>query len=107
MKCKGNANEYPVAQDNTENRNYVPRILAIKNVLKTFLKVYEYDIKKIKNSYNIISKQYTKTNADKLFESYTETVFLDSASRLQRLKKIKDTYDKELKNGQITQKYYE
>ena len=107
IACKWKADNYPNMQTNTENRNYVSRILWIQDALEEIFKENDYDIKKVKETENMVS-MHEKTVADDMYEQYQkQSSWLSVKKKIEKLNEIKWQYQKEYNDKQISQKYYE
>lgn len=95
-----NANLYAQYQNNTESKNYVPRILAIKNILSEFSQDWEKW-----NMYYAFSET-KKTETDLLYELYIEEKSDKTVEENKKaLEKIKKEYEKEYKDNKISNDY--
>ena len=109
IACKWNINEYAKHQNNNENRNYLPRILGMREALSKILKEHWYNIGEVSLAY--LNKELFKTEADKMFENFVSS--RDSLkqdkhnvkSMLKTLKSIKSQYQQEYNSWLISEKY--
>ena len=106
VACKWDANKYSEYQDNSENRNYVPRILAIQDALQKIFKENWYDVDKIKAIY--LNQSFVKTNADLMHQNYVnDEKYMTKKEKIQKLNEIKAQYTEEYKQNMISKIYYE
>lgn len=106
VACKWNANEYSENQENSENRNYVPRILAIQNALQKIFKENWYDVDKIKSIY--LDQNFIKTNADLMHQDFVKNEKnMSNKEKIQKLQEIKSQYTEEYNLKMISKTYYE
>lgn len=105
IACKWNANKYSESQPNTENRNYVPRILGIQNALEKIFEENGYDIQKIKSIH--LNQKIKKTEADLMYEDYVKKgESLTKKEKVNKLKEIKEKYKEEHDAKLISDSYY-
>ena len=103
IACKWNANKYSESQPNTENRNYVPRILGIQNALEKIFEENGYDIQKVKSIH--LNQKIKKTEADLMYENFVEEKDLTREEIINKLNEIKSKYEEEYKEWIITKTY--
>ncbi len=105
IACEWKANNYSERQINWENRNYVPRILAIQNALEKIFKENWYDTQKIRSVH--LNQEIKKTEADLMYEEFIKLEkTLSQEQREQKLNEVKIQYEKEYKEWLISEVYY-
>lgn len=106
IACQWDANRYSENQPNTENRNYVPRILAIQNALQKIFQENWYDTQKIRST--LLMHEIIKTEADLMFDDYLQKAKnLTDKEKIKQLDEIKLKYKEEYKSGQKSKAYYD
>ena len=106
IACKWDANKYSEMQRNTENRNYVPRILGIQDALFDIFDGNGYDIRKIKAIH--LNEKVEKTDADIMFEEFLNNKNKSSdKDNLNKLNAIKSKYKEEYNSKIISKRYYD
>ncbi len=69
IESKWDVNKYPSFQKSNENKNYVPRVLAIRNVLYELGKRYNFDIEAMKR-HRLVECCYKKSLLETMIEEY-------------------------------------
>lgn len=69
IESKWDVNKYPSFQKSNENKNYVPRVLAIRNVLYELGKRYNFDIEAMKR-HRLVECCYKKSLSETMIEEY-------------------------------------
>jgi len=106
IASKWNAHNYPIYQDNSESRNYVPRILAIRNVIQKSLQDNNYNIAELKSCNGIKSVVVKKTKWDVLFEQYNLIKLNNLKQKKEALDKAEQWYKDALSLGEIDKWYF-
>lgn len=89
IESKWDVNTYPSFQKSNENKNYVPRVLAIRNVLYELGKRYNFDIEAMKH-HRLIECCYKKSLSEIMIEEYFWCKNnLDYESQYEEIFKIK------------------
>ena len=125
VACKWNANEYSKKLEETarknwgcvkingelkkvdahQNADYVPRILAIQDVLQQIFEEYWYNVQKIE--VDCLKQKIKKTSADLMYEDYVKKgESLTKEEKVNKLKEIKEKYKEEHDAKLISDSYY-
>lgn len=106
IACEWNANEYPEKQKNKENRNYVPRILAIQDALHIIFKENWYDVQKVREKH-LDQTNTKKTEADLMYEEFIKDEnTMSKEDKTKKLNEIGLKYEEEYKAWLISEVYY-
>ncbi len=91
--------------DAPQNANYVPRILAIQDVLQQIFEEYWYNVQKIE--VDCLNQKIKKTEADLMYEDYVKKgESLTKKEKVNKLKEIKEKYKEEHDAKLISDSYY-